>query len=122
MSLMHIKNKYEVAFRQMIKECSDKHAIPDFIEISPKEAWEILLEMQHTGSRDTSFKVEDLRSTNNFLQTDFHFTIFGRSTVDEKTARELITEWIKGNMGVSFRQVPLKVIFKPRKKVEDSNK
>jgi hypothetical protein len=105
MATMHLKNKYEVSFRELINETEKKKGIPKEITVEPMEAWGILNEIRSASSPSFDIKV---------LKEHDSFSLYSRlrrgddHTADE--ANELIRMWHNGDFAVYFDNIPLRVV------------
>lgn len=112
--IMHLKNKFHLALTTLIEECKKKKGIPDFVEVDPSEAWNILKEYKEYGDSDFSFK----RIGGG---TDAVFWIKTSNLSDQNVAKPIIASWIRGEIEVHFKKIPLKVM-KAKKTVEETEK
>lgn len=105
MATMHIKNKYEVSFTELINETEKKKGIPKEITIEPMEAWGILNEIRSGSSQ--KFEIKILRDGDNFSLYN-RLRRGGDHTADE--ANELLRMWHAGEFSIYFDGIPLRVV------------
>ena len=95
MASLQIKNKYEVALAKLIRETKKDGGIPDFIEVSAKEAWEILNEIRAVSK--TGFVIEAMPHYDpRFLLNS------SNEKLELEVAEDLVTRWFKGDFSVYF--------------------
>lgn len=115
--IIHLKNKYQLAFDRMVKECNDKGGVPDFIEVDPQEAWGILREMQTCRDKKEvkdKFKIEQKDPG----EKDARFAIYGKEPITIDVANPLVGQWIRREIVISFDGIPIRVNRPPPKKEE----
>ena len=119
MATLQIKNKYEVTFNKLIKESGVDGGIPDYIEVSGREGWDILSEIGRLGSDSWIINPTD--------EYDPKFVINANkgSTIPFETAEELVTKWWKKEFSVIFKtqkkdEIPIIVVSDTRKDAKKS--
>ena len=112
MAVLQLKNKYEVSLTKLLKQSAEDGGVPDFFEVSGREAWEILNEMRAVPQ--TKFVIE---STDEY---DPQFILKSTTEkLDHDTAQDLVTHWFNKEFGVTLKKdantiVPLRVTVKPK--------
>ena len=111
MATLQIKNKYSVSLAKLIRESKKDGGIPDFIEVSAKEAWEILNEIR--AVRNTGFVIEGT------AHYDPQFLLnASQEKLELIVAEDLVTRWFKGDYNVFFKKESDRIpIYVKRKKV-----
>lgn len=113
--IIRIKNKNEIAIARMIRECREKGGTPDYIELTPQEALNILKELHSCeGGYPEVFKID--------LDSEVRFIINSPLPITTEQANKVINQWIREEFSIlyksSFDEIPLKVIYKPQTPAE----
>ena len=111
--IIRLKNKYQLALQKMVQDCENKGGIPDYIEVIPGEAWDILKEMQACKSKKAKYEAKYSLAG----AEDVRFQIYGSSPIDIEMANVLVRRWMKEEFIVSYDEIPIKVVQK--KKVDN---
>lgn len=102
MATLQIKNKYEVSFRKLIRESGTDGGIPDVIQVSGKEAWDILNEIRECGQRGFVVKVTGKYDPNFMLKST-------KEKLDKETAQDLVNRWWKKEYEILFKHIKDKI-------------
>lgn len=114
MATMHIKNKFEVSFKELITATKQKGGVPDHIDVTPQEAWDILREIHRFG-RKSPFSISGYCGH----QTSKQFEVAARlvnktEPIERAEALNLINSWMRGEYQVHLNGIPIDV--KPEQK------
>ena len=116
MATMHIHNKYEVTFDELVEKTKEKGGRPKEISVDPDEGWQIMIEMGERGSANSRFKL--VFPDHKKLQP--YQAIFQRGDpMPRSVANELLQQWWKKEWWVEFENIPLKIV--PKKKPDVPN-
>jgi len=106
--LMTIKNKITLGFINLMKSAKDKGGIPDRIDLPPREAYDLLRELN---------TVKEVRAKYTFEQDeaahDIKLRLFGDPpSTEEFTA--IANDWFKGKLKVFYEEIPLFIVVPPK--------
>jgi hypothetical protein len=114
MATMHIKNKFEVSFKELISATKQKGGVPDHIDVSPQEAWDILREIHRFG-RNSPFSISSCCGHQTSKQFEVASRLVNKSEpIEREEALNLINSWIRGEYQVHLNDIPIDV--KPDRK------
>jgi hypothetical protein len=106
--LMKIKNKVSLGFVNLINSAAKAGGIPDLIEVTPTEAYDLLRELCN---------IKDIRNDFEFQQEegahDIKLKLFG-DLPDADGLNEIANEWYKRTMGITFKEIPIYIVIPPK--------
>lgn len=109
MATMHIKNKYEVSLKELIQQTRQKGGVPERIDISPQEAWDILREIHRFG-RNSPFSIGSKHGHTTSTQFELSSRLVNNSNpIAREEATQLIKQWMQGEFEIFFNDIPLTV-------------
>lgn len=114
MALMKFKNKYDVAFKQMVLDAKKIDGIPKEIEVDPMEMWGVINEMRWSEIPDSRFSV---LGGDEFTRRRTFWSAYEDMPKDE--ANKVIREIMREEYTVQYDDIPLRVIIPPKKPKED---
>lgn len=100
--ILHLKNKHQLALRNVIRQCLDQQGIPDYVEVDQFEAYALLREMQ-SERKNKEYKKKFHIETQEAETPDPSFTIYGSKPITEDVGRKLITDWVNGEFFIEYR-------------------
>lgn len=112
---MRIKNKFAVSFAKMVKETEALGGICKEITIDPTEAWEILNEIRTMPKDGSPFRVSNTAKTTELTQLQAKSLVYnGAQPISKDDAKEIITSMMAGHLQITFNDIPLRVVQKPK--------
>ncbi len=105
---MKIKNKMALGFENLIKSAEKQTGIPDHIEISPPEAYDLLRELNRVPKVRESFTFEQEEGVH-----DIKLRLFGEMP-DSAALTEIANSWHKRELGIAYKDIPIYIIVPPK--------
>lgn len=106
--IIRLKNKNEIAMSRMISECKEKGGKPDYIELTPTEALDVIKELQACeNGYPSDFDIG--------LESEVRLIANSSTPITHEQANRVINQWIRNEFSVSYKSIPLKVIYKRKK-------
>lgn len=117
MVTMHIKNKYEVSFKELIEQSEKKGGIPKHFMIDQYEAWDILNEMRLAGTASKcKYKVRHKDGAHHIYPQSEIFN--SADDIDIKKANAIVKRWMVEEFLIYYEDIPIKIKAVPNKKKE----
>lgn len=110
MAMMRFKNKFDVAFNQMVLDAKKVNGVPKEIVVSPAEMWGVINEMRWSEMAESQFYV---RPSQDFTVRRTFWSVYSDMPRDE--ANKIINQILRGLYTVEYNSIPLKVILPPKK-------
>jgi hypothetical protein len=110
MATMHIKNKYEVSLKELIKKTKEKGGVPARIEVTPQEAWDILREIQAFGKGSPFVIGAEYQLAESIFEIKSRL-FNNKSTIGREEALQLINRWVQGQYYIYIED--LQIVVKP---------
>lgn len=120
MAVMHIKNKYEVSLKELMRETKKSGGDPELIVIDQFEAWDILKEMRRVGKIRSEFEFTSDKHTAMYLEAAA-IIWNGKQELNKDVATKLIVPWIRGDWFISIAGIPIRVQKKKTNAVAKPN-
>ncbi len=106
--LMKIKNKMSLGFENLIKSADKATGIPDYIEVTPPEAYDLLRELNRVPKARESFTFEQDEGDH-----DIKLRLFGEMP-DGDALNEIANIWFKRGLGVKYKDIPIYIVLQPK--------
>jgi len=106
--LMKIKNKLSLGFENLIKAAEKQGGIPDLIEVTDTEAYDLLRELNTVKEVRDHFEFQQEEGAH-----DIKLRLFGdKPSMD--TLNEIANAWYKRTIGITYKDLPIYIVV-PKK-------
>lgn len=106
--LMKIKNKLSLGFENLITAAEKQSGIPDYIEVTPPEAYDLLRELNRVSKVRESFTFEQEEGAH-----DIKLRLFGEMP-DSTALNEIANVWFQRKLAVAFKEIPIYIVVPPK--------
>ena len=108
--LLKFKNASTISLRNLIDKAETTGGIVNHIELSSKEAFDILHEINNNKNVRTHYSYDEDDTT-----CGIGFRLSGKA--DQEELNKIVNEWYRRKIGVRFDSIPLYIIIPQAKKV-----
>ena len=111
-----------MALDKVIKEGKDKGGIPSHIELYPDQAYDLLKEINalHQEESDVTKDIKIEQES----QSDFDVRLFlySKDGLPFKTAKMILNKWFNTEYEITYKDIEIRVVNKPKKPEPPSNR